>query len=456
MAQDQPSRSEVLWACGLIALALLVTTLLIVPDDPAKPPPLTPRVALAESSTAKGFTIRAWLSGSRVYRDQTVRLRFLLENHTANAITGIHLADLQVPGFVPPAAAAWRTTPLNARIDALADLAPGESESLETDLSPTIDSYGTFSPAALFRWISVPPAPAKPEQAALPITVGPIEIINGWKTAVSFGRRLYNLVKDFALPIALAVLAFLFQRWQAAKAKQEADLRESGERKLQVWKMQLDRLHYNAEHHYLPIIRSCRQLRTLLLDKQAPALPADQIWEHLYWLLMIFARVQRLRNEKGGIFFQDHGGEEVVQLAWWLFDWHVKKRFTLDTRERAVRSVNATEDFSAFLVSARHNPLLVECRGILKNWFGETQSVFDMAPLLDILLNVFHFETNRPFDVHWYGVPEKFELQAKYHIPSDPNNTEVQKKAGMLKKTLEAYYNSTTEYVGSFVREPRG
>jgi len=456
-------------AKGAVPIAVgLGLILYFLPADPTRERARGARVSVSSSTDPSlgGLKLQGWLQQSRVYRGQTVRLRFIFENHSARKITGLRFVDLQAPGFEwPPSWTAHIEGPARIRwtgsqLDP--DLNPGETETIEADLKPTRDSYGVFSVTAFVGWDRAATA-ASPvaETVHVPIALGPVEITTPWREHLAlFSNRTYRVGKDLTLPVLLALLAYLFQKRQQGleaidqrqrddREKRDHDQREQRERSQQIWNSQLPRLHEIAEKHYLPIVTTIRYLGDAWgrLPNSPVKKKEQQVNLCLYCFLLALRRFKFLRDEKGSLFFKDRSGEEVASAALFSLYFHVKKQFGEDGRERILKRIEVTDDFDKFLQKLQHDDVLQHCREVFVAWIEDTQITNGSFPqclhILTIVRHIFKFEANRPFDEFWYGSPAKFDVDS---VDSGQFPVEPKDDIKALISGLTAYQAATKEY----------
>jgi hypothetical protein len=278
-------------------------SLWVLPPDPARQRALGARFASSGESSKSVVRVLGWLESGRAYRGWPLRLRLIVENHSAGKVTKLRLIQLETPGFET----VQRTGPPP-------ELKPGESALMEAVLKPA--EHGRFSITALVGWESA----AAPGSVATeePITLGPVEITSpGRERWALFTGRSYPVLKDITLPILLAVLAYLFQKSQGRREKQDQRRQEARERGLQVWSSQLPRLHENNERYYMPVARAVTLLR--------------KEWE------------------KG------ETSRDAV-LAMYALYYHVEANFEVAVRARALKEFDLKDDLNVFKLKLQGLP----------------------------------------------------------------------------------------------------
>ncbi|MGH7342822.1 MAG: hypothetical protein ACREKH_20250 [Candidatus Rokuibacteriota bacterium] len=124
----------------------------------------------------------------------------------------------------------------------------------------------------------------------------------------SAGSTLRELLKDFALPVAVLLLGFWFER---TRKRQE------------LWHQMLERVHENAQHHYMPLSGAIFGLRTewsrAFPENSVGKLDDETTARLFFYFVLIHARVKRLKDEIGGYYFKNRDGENLIQSALVLF-----------------------------------------------------------------------------------------------------------------------------------------
>lgn len=418
-------------ALSLALAAALVVFAILFALDWNTPSHETPSGSLlASSGTDKDLLVRGFLDKNRLYSSETLRLHLIFENHST-APLHIGIRDLQTPGFARLA------------IPQPFDLAAGASHPIDLDLSPS--EAGRFKVAVLYQLTR---SSGGSEESFL--SLGPVEIRTALGSLIEHSiapvHQIYAVVKDFTLPVVLAVLAYLFQQHQSSRDQQAAEDREVRETRQQIWSSQIPRFRIYAEKHYLPIVSNIRHLRKDY-DSFAASTPAQQDGEAgiklLYRMLLLLRRMVYLREEEGGVFFQVRRAELIVQQAWWSLNSHIEDQFHVDRRDRALALLAPDEPYHHFLEIAADEPVFEELRVVTIAWARSGGHLSQCLELAHVMLAVFGFEANRPFDEYWYGSPDEFEGKAigDYAFPAEPKE-----RIEKLKIEYEAYKKEVDDY----------
>jgi hypothetical protein len=414
-------KTAVGWGC----VALLAIFAILFALDWNTPPrePVAGSVS-ASAGSDKDVLVRGLLDRNRLHPGEKLRLHLIFENHSAAAVR-VGIRDIQRPGFgsiaIPP--------PF--------DLSAGTSQGFDFDLTPS--DGGRYKIAVLSQ---VTRSSGGVEESIL--SLGPVEIrttLGDWiEHAVAPAKQIYSVVKDFTLPVVLALLAYFFQRHQSGR-----DARQ------QIWSNQIPRFRTFAEKHYLPIVSNIRHLRKDFTAFNA-APPAEQDGEAgiklLYRVLMVLRRMAYLRDEEGSVFFKVRPAELIVQNAWWSVNLHVEEQFRVDRRDRVLALLAPDEPYHHFLEIARDEPVFEELRLALLLWIRQSDDFARCLDLTHMMLAVFGFEANRPFDEYWYGSPDEFEGKesADYKLPAEPKE-----RIEKLTQDYSAYVIEVRNYVGKWV-----
>jgi hypothetical protein len=426
-------KTAVSWACAAI---LAIFAILFVLDWNTPPRDPVSGSISASAGSDKDLLVRGFLDRNRLHPGEKLRLHLIFENHSAAAVR-VGIRDIQRPGFgaiaIPP--------PF--------DLNAGTSQGFDLDLTPA--DGGRFKIAVLSQ---VTRSSGGVEESIL--SLGPVEIrtaLGDWiDHSVAPAKQIYSVIKDFTLPVVLAVLAYFFQRHQSARDAKAARDRETRETRQQIWSNQIPRFRTFAEKHYLPIVSNIRHLRKDFNAFNA-APPAEQDGEAgiklLYRVLMVLRRMAYLRDEEGSVFFQIRRAELIVQNAWWAVNLHVEDQFRVDRRDRVLSLLAPDEPYHHFLEIAADEPVFEELRLALLLWVRQSDDFTRCLDLTHMMLAVFGFEANRPFDEYWYGTPDEFEGKAlaDYKFPAEPKE-----RVEKLKTEYAAYVIEVNDYVSKWVK----
>lgn len=411
----------------------------------------------SDSGDPKGLLVHGSADKNTLGSDETLYVDWTFENHSSNQVT-VQIS-FAAPGFE------------NVKLaEPVFSIPPGGLKPMRILLYPL--EGGQFRLTGRY----------KSEGAAGQTVLGPVEVVTLGRRITRIGRQVYTVIKDLALPILLACLAYLFQKRQKERddrVKQDADDREAEARRLekerdianhereikrneqaagdrelreyrvQVRNIQLPRFQEYAEKHYLPIVGSVRLLRrefdkTWQIGGPSPA----QLDLLLYRLAIFLKRMQRLRDERGGVFFQDRRAESILQSAWFCFNHHVEEKLGLERRDAILALTRLDEDFAGFQAKTG-NPVVREVLTKLKVWVDmgldpQRGGLMNCLDLTRIMQSVLSFESNRPLDQYWYDKSEGLDLDGfeAYQIPAEPSD-----RYAVLKREIPIYREDVRAYL---------
>lgn len=427
------ARIKLAVALALVAAAAIFAILFVL--DWKTPTHETPSGSLlASSGSDKDLLVRGFLDKNRLHSSESLRLHLIFENHSPSLLH-VGIRDLETPGFqrlsFPP--------PF--------DLNPGASHTFDFDLTPS--EAGRFKIAVLYQLTR---ASGGIEESFL--SLGPVEIhttLGGLvEHSIAPMRQIYAVVKDFTLPVVLAVLAYLFQRHQSSRDEQAAEDREVRETRQQIWSSQIPRFRIYTEKYYLPIVSAIRHLREDFESFKAAGETernGDSGIKLLFHTLLVIRRMRSLRDEQGGVFFKVRLAELVVQQAWWLLNAHIEENFGFDRRDHVLVLMTSDQPYHRFREISESETVLEELRIVLLHWVSNGDDFARCLDLAHIMLAVFGFEANRVLDEYWYGTPDEFEGRPvdKYEFPDEPRE-----KIEKLKNDYKVYKQQVDDYCANW------
>lgn len=417
-----------------------------------------PKLATFSHLPQDSLVVKVWTESSRISSDCDVandgapgnrcpRIDLLFENKSNNNITGLHLLDFKLPGFVPadncwhPSDAPRSGYPSCRGESGSAStlppiIHPGESWHVWGRVTPSVRA-GRFGLLALFSWNQQPARPApngargarrkwRSDQAPVDVTLHsgavslqPIEITSPIHESVGTAERL---LQNLALPLVVAAFAWYFQLIDRTRSEQ-------GE----VWKEQLGKIFEYTQKYYLPLAANIAALERYARN---PKDPADR-QRTFYHLTMLWLHVRLLRSDKGGFFFSTQEGEKIVSYGWKLLSISVRNNLglantgdeKLDEIAEALGSQESLPKFRRrFAGSAPEATLLNNAETEFLAWLdkGPKAAVpFDEClALMSIMRLVMRYEWDRPFYRYWYRESVNFDrkeyLKALQEIPKVP------------------------------------
>jgi hypothetical protein len=431
----RPGQISSWWIAVLLALAIGILGVYI-------------RVAVADSRTVSavatsqahsergGLALIGWADRSRVASAGSFRLYLTVENHANVAMERIGLVHLDTPGL-KPVGTCWdpfRRLPACGTHPGPAGplpqrLGPGEAASLWTDLRAT-GASGARAATALFT-ASRADKPA--EQQILGLSVGPIEEAAGG--LLTWAKALLSFLKDLALPLMLAALAFAFQNVQQERSRVNETIN-----------LILPLAHENAGKHLLPVVGATDQLlaRYALAVGAASSEQAIAKEESLFFLLSAVKGMRDLTSHGGGIFFSDLVGEDAILFCWRTLRHRVEKRLGSGELSAVLDSWSRKESLSSMRLKfsgadGELHPAFEQLKSNFEGWLGSQEfETFDQR-----LCRAFSYIMQREIDRlywTWYGEEPALEPQAIEELlealPCAPID-DTRRQA--LRKALSAY-----------------
>jgi hypothetical protein len=318
------NRKHVLSSIFAAALVLLLAALIFLPADPTLDSPRGWPTATVDERKANGLAIRAWLDAGRLDLEGNAQLHLLVHNHSGGDIGGLQIADLQTAGFVHPKE--WRIGSRKGdSATLLGTLKAGESRTIETRMQPA--ELGKFSIGALISWsCKGGTCGESAQESSAFVTLGPIVISTPLRDGLArFVRRVNVVAKDFALPLVLVVLVYVFQVFQNKRQEADNTARADREFRLQVWTSELPRLRDNANQYYLPFVSS---MRALVSVKPKATHTNDELNQQYYSFVLFVRQWKDMRTNHCTIFFKERDPEEIARLVLTILKRHIDGQFT--------------------------------------------------------------------------------------------------------------------------------
>jgi hypothetical protein len=407
------------WASSIIFLALLVWLLQIFannrlmgfPDDPEK------NVSLVPSSPPLGdlvLTLQPPME-TRQMVGQSQKLALQFFNRSKGTIEVL-------PERAEPSEC-FSLTPDLHNMDR--PLKPNETRVKIDRLSFSSACLAEERPLTLiYSWKTLPPplAPAagtpasagkknagkRKRIAALPslieersISTTPIRITS---KDLNINERFVRIGKLILLPVLLAIVTFIFQRFQAAR--DEAQNAEN--LKIQVWTTVQPSFLGMVKQYYSPILRRMVAIRGHIKANGSPA-------ELLVLMLVLRRQMLVLLEKDAGYYFQSKPGEELVGLLNDPMVHHWRKAML--GFDQAALLLTGTETVQAAMDLFQTAGLdLVKSSKFLDKKQGneqkQTVEFFDRS--LELFTVVLAFELDRPFYPVWYEkrFPPTVELKS--------------------------------------------
>lgn len=369
-----------------------------------------PLSAAAVASGPNDLRIDAWIDDSRVVAGDRITYWFTVTNTSTIAVTDVSIVR---SAFRHP-----YLTETRGMTNEPFGLKPGQVATFEGELMAT-DHPGTYGIGAVVSWNEV----ARDGRIARrkPIRIGPVTIENP-----TTRRRLRSLhvlegvVKDVAMPVALAIIAYFFT---SAENKREASRRtreaaqqrherfieeereknrqaaaESTTRLHQTWTLMLPKVHEYTETYYMPATTNAFAVTRYYDGEQA-----DREYCFFFYLLYL-SQMKQLVDAIKGFYLRYRIGENTVALLWELILMVADARFTRPRREAAQLLVDAKWTFAEYTQHLGTDALILD----MKREFMDAYDAFsaDVA-LLRLFAIILEYEANTSYEF-WYE-PEKLD-----------------------------------------------
>jgi len=449
----------------VIAIALLLATTLAgtagepqAKGEQAAAPP--PGIAVAGETA-----VTAALAQSSVQVNENVSFWLTIRNQSSAAVTDITLAPTGLAGYTI-AIRCWRPIsgpsciPEDSSVaNALRVRPPALSneESIASQVKPgqTLAIWGELRAEkrqekrtvyATVRWTD---AAGRPSQSV--VALGDLTATDCIDTLEEAWAWFQAALKDLALPILLAVLAYLFKKWEddreasrrndetqretarrAAEQALEAERHRTEQERqqlFQTWNQMLKVSHEDATKHYMPMVAAARTVRTHVTDcreaiKQlAPGkLPKEDRYKHaLFYFLLLRKRNRRFTDDRGGFYFKDRVGEELAAACWSETNrlYILRNPVVREKFSELLQQVGADDLLTTFMEKFRkaaRGSVFEVVHGHFCKWLARPESEEAMQ-YLEAFVAVVEFEMNKPY-VYWYPEDQKSRLNKQGNVDS--------------------------------------
>jgi len=441
---------------GFVLLLLLSTLLAGVLGNDTKTAQQKADVPALALPAASDVDVTAGLSQSKLRVGKNVRFWLTIRNRSSLGLTNVSLSDPGLMGFkivsrcwrpisgsscVPPALAGKSESvtmpgelPNQNQDVIVSDLSAGQTLSLWGELSAA-DRQEKQKPYLIVQWESK--GQGRSQVVAL---LGELEAQNWFDSVKEGWTAVLGFLKDLALPIMLAVLAYLFKKWEDAR-QEEHDIaetnreqaRQKAERErqqlLQTWNNMLPISHEDATKYYMPLGSAVRSTLEAFercqtaLDKTPPELPRGSAGSKhaLYYLLVTLRRCRSIADERGGFYFKDRVGEKLAALCIEQFIRLYARDIPLvaESISQVLNGIEPQENLGTFipkldesLAGAKATPPVEDAQCRVYNQFFDWLSTAEFRqtiPLLKALRPILDFEMNKPYEF-WYPESQKERL----------------------------------------------
>lgn len=376
------------------------------------------KASLSATLTHVGENVRFWLTIRSLAPQGISQLRFVQLRAHGYKIASLSWCPKEKEdyqqgskgGIVSPSEVSELNVPPKCILIADA-LKPGQSITVWGDLHAQ-ERHHKQTLVAVLSWVNTQKIESR---VAAPI--GELQATWWWTEPLSY---LINLIKDFALPILLGLLAFLYQRLD--KAREQARLEQEKTREqirqeqdrlrtqiAETWSKMLPESHRLATHYYMPIEAALRGALQFLEAQQT-----ESQQRAFFYLVLFERRMRHLINSAGGFYFKDRVGETLTIRCYQEY----RKLYYYDDNEKLKRlgtmldHIRVSETWASFSKkftesgTAKQN--LDDGWKDFKEWL-DSGNCGRAMPYLKAFRAVLSYEMNRPYE-HWYGRREKIEL----------------------------------------------
>jgi hypothetical protein len=275
----------------------------------------------------------------------------------------------------------------------------------------------------------------------LVVPMGEITAENWLDSFAKGASWVVGLLKDFALPILLALLAYWFKSWEdqreADRLKRDKDREqirhyEENERQhlLQTWNLMLPVSHDDATGHYMPLAAAAK----ITLDAfqrchedLAAAKANPESWVHskqaFYSLMLLWRRGRRLADLKGGFYLKDRVGEAILSDCWdKLRTLYLQRDPSLrETLSNVLDNMDPNERLGGFLAKFPPYAEGGAASKLIQELFQQAFKQFcdwmvtpefeESIRVLKTFRALLKYEMNRPY-LYWYPKNQKERLHA--------------------------------------------
>jgi hypothetical protein len=440
------------WALPSLALAALLLALLLlyfrIQDQLVQSEQQAGLVAgptTPAETERDGLKVRGVADPGKLRPAETLSFWIFLENRSDGPLKGLRLQDFHLPPGFAEDGPCWQDhrPRCQAGDDSAArspappwSLAKGQTVALEARVRVAARSR-PGGRVITGVWTG---QGEDGRQLQVPLAIGPIEVAPGPRPRWDdYEQAVYAFFKDLGLAVVLAVLPFVFQRIQQARARQE-----------EARQFFLSRATDNAVRYLLPVSQLASQLR-----QTAGALPPGATARHVaqrqafFYLISFVKKMRDLALEGGGILLTTPKAERLVDQCWGVLFERVRKQLGYVDLSHAVDLMEGHESITQFETAATpHHGFLgpqptaaQEAVQRLREGFAAWPAAdfARNAPYLDVFASVLGYEIDQLYAA-WYDERDlrarKTELQASLAevvIPgADP-------EAAEMRPRLQAY-----------------
>lgn len=370
----------------------------------------------SENPSPGRLQIAAGLSHRLQLRGENVRFWITVLNNGPAAVSDLRWTATEIPEY-EVVSRSWCVAPtaaVSGRCDQLAaTIEPGQQLAFWGELR-AVRKHEERDLFVVLRW----DGPGGESHAA--VHLGVAETVTGLQAFLTtFGQ----FVKDFGLPILLAILGIAYQLWE----RKRAEIREEQDRKAQIertWNTMLPISHEYNTKYYTPLAGAGGGFLSLVAtfqqaNQEQPGNEAALQHARLafYYLLLFERRCREIYTTIGGFYFKDRTGEELVATS--LSAYRGKNLLGQKTipveLSRVLSHMDLNESFDAFmgrLGRDKNVPKVVAdaMESVWQHFYGcLLRDTKEATSYMSLFLVLLMHEANRPYE-YWYGAPSRLQL----------------------------------------------
>lgn len=409
-------RTSLLPFCTVIWVLLLESSSLEAQSKPAPPPGRSP------DSEVRTIEVTGNISEAAIEKGQKTSFFLCIANRTPEPIQSVRFDELHAEGF-QIVKRSWCAADnpncelIASQLDAGQSIAvwgelfgsqPHEKETVVSKIS-WIDSAKTVS--SRFSQLGETAIQTKWEH---------------WRSS-----WVYDLIKDLTLPLVLVGLGTALGIYDKAKEnrRQRLDKQLDEERKkdeelraqtAQTWNSMLPESHKLATEYYMPVDGAASSALDEFIEREKAITEGNQTQQKaaeeraFFYLLLMSRRCRALADDRGGWYFKDRVGEQLVARC--LENFRVlflhQPNDAQVTWSVAIGVVDARGKLGPFKAALHgsdgNGALLREAQRNFDLWL--TSADFEPALRnLRAMRLVLTYEMNRPYE-YWYGSCERLNL----------------------------------------------
>jgi hypothetical protein len=400
----------------LVVFAALSAPYSVVAQTATVPPTPTAQ------EDAKAVDVRGFVSESTIQQGQKEAFFLWIVNRTTEPIQNVSLEEVRAPGLLI-LNRSWCGADPNCKL-ITPQLNPGQSIAVSGELL----GAQPHQKESIFSKIAWTDSTRKLPSSRYSL-LGDVAVQTGWEHWRS--SWVYDLLKDLALPIVVLAMATAFgfyDKWKEnRKQKREKESEERHKKDAEVraqtaetWNSMLRESHKLATRYYMPVDGAASSAVDELGRWQKASKDGDSTQKELaeerafFYLLLMSRRLRQLSDDRGGWYFKDRIGEQLVARCLENFRLLMLNQSDGATIKwsLAVGVVSTTEKLGSFATmrsaSDRNGEILREARECFSQWLVSANFEPALRNLYAMRL-MLSYEMNRPYE-YWYGGCDQLSL----------------------------------------------